>query len=317
MKKVLKKLPLIVLALVLVLAIKDKTYAATYGDLTYEVQNDGTIKITDCDGNASGALTIPSTIGGKKVTSIGYHAFYDGSSLTSITIPEGVTSIDSYAFDDCSSLTNITIPDSVISIGYNAFYYCRSLTSINVSNNSKNYSSIDGVLFNKDKTQIISYSAGKKETSYIIPDSVTSIADYAFDNCTRLTSITIPEGVTIIGSSAFDNCIRLTSIVIPNGVTSIAYGAFNECRSLTNITIPDSVTYIGAIAFYGCSSLTSITIPDSVTSIGYCAFSVCSSLINITYNGTKSQWNSISKDSTWKNNSAIKAITCTDGVITL
>ncbi len=293
MKQVLKKLPLIVLALVLVLAIKDKTYAATYGKLTYEVQYDGTIKITDCDRSASGALTIPDTIDGKKVTWIGYQAFMNCNRLTSITIPNSITGIASEAFIDCSSLTNITIPDSVISIGYNAFYYCRSLTSINVSNNSKNYSSIDGVLFNKDKTQIISYSAGKKETSYIIPDSVTSIADYAFDNCTRLTSITIPEGVTIIGSSAFDNCIRLTSIAIPNGVTSIAYGAFNECRSLTNITIPDSVTYIGAIAFYGCSSLTSITIPDSVTSVDKYAFVDCIGLTGINVSDNNKNYSSI------------------------
>ena len=316
MKKVLKKLPLLILALVLALAIKDKTYAATYGKLTYEVQYDGTIKITDCDRSASGALTIPDTIDGKKVTWIGYQAFMNCNRLTSITIPNSITGIASEAFIDCSSLTNITIPDSVISIGesafyfcesltnitipdsvisigYNAFYYCRSLTSINVSNNSKNYSSIDGVLFNKDKTQIISYSAGKKETSYIIPDSVTSIADYAFDNCTRLTSITIPEGVTIIGSSAFDNCIRLTSIVIPNGVTSIAYGAFNECRSLTNITIPDSVTYIGAIAFYGCSSLTSITIPDSVTSVDKYAFVDCIGLTGINVSDNNKNYSSI------------------------
>ena len=189
MKKVLKKLPLLILALVLVLAIKDKTYAATYGDLTYEVQNDGTIKITDCDGNASGALTIPSTIGGKKVTSIGYHAFYDGSSLTSITIPEGVTSIDSYAFDDCSSLT-----------------------SINVSENNKNYCSVDGVLFNKDKTELIQYPIKKEGTSYKIPNSVTSIGDSAFRRCKNLTSITIPEGITSIGYDAFYMCSSLTSI---------------------------------------------------------------------------------------------------------
>ena len=139
MKKVLKKLPLLILALVLVLAIKDKTYAATYGKLTYEVKNDGTIKITDCDGNASGALTIPSTIGGKKVTSIGDSAFRRCKNLTSITIPEGITSI-----------------------GYDAFYMCSSLTSINVSENNKNYCSVDGVLFNKDKTELIQYPIKKR-----------------------------------------------------------------------------------------------------------------------------------------------------------
>ena len=142
MKKVLKKLPLIVLALVLVLAIKDKTYAATYGVLTYEVQNDGTIKITDCDENASGALTIPDTIDGKKVTSIGYEAFESCSSLTSITIPEGVTSIDNWAFGSCSGLTNITIPDSVISMGGLAFYGCSGLANMTYNGTQSQWNSI-------------------------------------------------------------------------------------------------------------------------------------------------------------------------------
>ena len=208
MKKVLKKLPLLVLALVLVLAIKDKTYAATYGDLTYEVQNDGTIKITDCDGNASGALTIPSTIGGKKVTSIGYHAFYDGSSLTSITIPEGVTSIDSYAFDDCSSLT-----------------------SINVSENNKNYCSVDGVLFNKDKTEIIKYPEGKDGASY-----------------------KIPEGVTRIENSAFNQCNNLTSLTISNSVINIADYAFYSCESFEKILCLGNAPKLGSKSFDGCSS---------------------------------------------------------------
>ena len=341
MKKVLKKLPLLILALVLVLAIKDKTYAATYGDLTYEVQNDGTIKITDCDGNASGALTIPSTIGGKKVTSIGYHAFYDGSSLTSITIPEGVTSIDSYAFDDCSSLTSInvsennknycsvdgvlfnkdkteliqypikkegtsykipnsvtsigdsafrrcknltsiTIPEGITSIGYDAFYMCSSLTSINVSENNKNYCSVDGVLFNKDKTELIQYPIKKEGTSYKIPNSVTSIGDSVFRCCENLTSITIPNSVTSIGQEAFWGCSSLISITIPNSVTSIGDSAFFCCENLTSITIPEGVTSIGRYAFDECSSLTSITIPNSVTSIGDGAFRRCKNLTSIT-----------------------------------
>ena len=190
MKKVLKKLPLIVLALVLVLAIKDKTYAATYGKLTYEVKNDGTIEITDCDENASGALTIPDTINGKKVTGIGYMAFRECRSLTSITIPNSVTSIGDRAFWYCKSLTSITIPSSVTNIGSCAFGTCSSLISINVSDNNKYYCDVDGVLFNKDKTEIIKFPGKKEGTNYKIPNSVTSIGNGAFDDCRSLTSIT-------------------------------------------------------------------------------------------------------------------------------
>ena len=295
------------------------------------------------------------------VNRIGLGAFYLCSSLVSIKIPNSVTSIGNDAFENCSSLTNITIPESVTSIGYEAFLYCSSLssiaisegvtsignwafkgcsslTSINVSDNNKNYSSIDGVLFNKDKTVIIQYPIKKDDTSYTIPNSVTSIENYAFENCSSLTRITIPDGVTSIGVSTFECCSSLTSIKIPDSVTSIGYRSFWGCRSLTSITIPDSVTSIESDAFENCSSLTSITILDSVTSIGSCAFNGCSSLTsltipesvtrigdnafdgcsslsNITYNGTQSQWNKISKNSYWEYNSAIKTVTCTDGVI--
>ena len=151
------------------------------------------------------------------VTSIGNDAFSDCSSLTSITIPDSVTSIGYGAFSNCRSLTSITIPDSVTSIGNRtgcqAFSWCSSLTNINVSDNNKNYSSIDGVLFNKDKTVIIKYPEGKESKSYKIPNSVTSIGIYAFsDYCSSLTSITIPDSVTSIGEYAFEGCRSLTNI---------------------------------------------------------------------------------------------------------
>ena len=282
MKKVLKKLPLLVLALVLVLAIKDKTYAATYGVLTYRVRDDGTIKITDCDTNASGALTIPDTIDGKKVTSIENYAFDECSSLTNITIPEGVISIGEYAFDDCSRLTGITIPNSVKSIGEYAFDDCSRLTNINVEKENSSYSSIDGILFNKTQTVIMKYPGEKKGTSYEIPDSVTSIGNGAFEFCRSLTNITIPNSVTSIGNGAFEFCRSLTNITIPESVTSIGGHAFSDCSSLTSITIPEGVTRIENHAFGGCRSLTSVTISEGITSIGSSAFYECSSLTNIT-----------------------------------
>ncbi len=217
------------------------------------------------------------------VKSIGSCAFWGCDSLTNITIPDSVINIGEGAFRECDSLTSITIPDSVTSIGYGAFYSCGDLTSITVSASNRSYSNDKyGVLFNKNKTELICYPIGNMRTSYSIPDSVTSIDDSAFNGCVNLTSITIPDSVTSIGGYTFSRCYSLTSVTIPDSITSIGGGAFNNCDSLTSITIPDSVTSIGDSAFYDCDSLTSITIPDSVTSIGDSAFYDCESLTNIT-----------------------------------
>ena len=212
-------------------------------------------------------ITIPNS-----VTSIGDSAFYDCASLTSITIPDSLTNISTSTFSGCTSLTNITISDSVASIGEYAFYGCISLTSITIPNSvteigifafsgctslvaidvatgNKNYVSVNGVLYNKDKTAIICYPAGKKDKNYKILDSVTSISGGAFYSCISLKSITIPNSVTEIGLGAFGCCTSFTSITIPDSVTSIGTWAFNNCINLTSITIPNSVTSIGGWAF--------------------------------------------------------------------
>ena len=236
--------------------------------LTYEIE-DGKVTITDCDTSLSGDIVLPSKIEGKPVTSIGNRAF-----------------------EDCSSLTSVTIPDSVTSIGDMAFHWCSNLNQINVDTANTKFSSVNGVLFNKDKTELIRSPEGKADTSYSIPDSVTSIDAAAFWLCSSLTSVTIPDSVTSIDHFAFFGCSSLTSITIPNSVTSIGDYAFKGCSSLTSITIPNSVTSIGYSAFQLCSSLTSITIPNSVAGIGYRAFSNCQKLTQINVDTSNTAYSS-------------------------
>ena len=235
------------------------------------------------------SITIPNS-----VTGIGIRAFQYCTSLTSITIPDSVTNIGTYAFQGCTSLTSVTIPNSVTSISYSPFPDCTNLITIDVDSQNKNYCSVNGVLFNKDKTELVQYPAGKTAKSYTIPDSVTSIDNGAFSGCTSLTSVVIPGGVTSIDDGAFIACTSLTSVTIPDSVTSIGYHAFEGCTGLTSITIPNSVTSIDDGAFEGCTSLTSVTIPNSVTRINYGVFSRCASLANVYYAGTKSEWDKIS-----------------------
>jgi len=249
---------------------------------------------------ALNSIIIPSN-----VTSIGVSAFNSCTDLASITILNGVANIGARAFCTCSALTSITIPKSVMSLGDGTFTACLSLSSINVDNENVNYSSENGILFNKNKTKLVCYPAGKTENNFFIPNNVTSIGhsafyycttlisitipnsvksieDWAFGSCTNLTSIDIPNSVTSIGDWAFYNCKSLLSIVIPNRVSSIGKSTFSSCYLLTSITIPNCVTSIGEDAFRECKALTSITIPSSITSIGDYAFLHCTALTSIT-----------------------------------
>ena len=235
------------------------------------------------------SITIPQS-----VKTISEYAFQSCDSLVEVIIPDNVTSIEKSAFAWCDNLTSVTIGDGVTTIGGGTFSDCGSLTSITVDSNNQYYSSDEyGVLFNKNKTELIKYPKGNTRTNYTIPDSVTIVDDKAFYDCDNLTNVTISDNVTTIGDSVFSLSYNLTSITIGDGVTEISSSAFKSCPNLTNVTIGDNVTTIAYNAFYNCQGLTSIIIPDCVTEIGNYAFNACTSLTDVYYPGTEEQWNQI------------------------
>ena len=217
------------------------------------------VTITRYKGPDSGEVVIPKIIAGYEVKWIGYAAFLD-----------------------CIGITSIVIPDSVISIGEYTFSGCTSLAEITVSPDNKNYSSVDGVLFNKDGSELMVYPKGNGRSTYTVPDGVIKMGESTFSGCKNLREITIPDSVTEIGNDAFSGCTSLSKVDLPKTLTTIKSGTFSDCTSLTEIVIPDSVIAIGWYAFSNCKNLREITIPDSVTEIGYQAFSGCKNLREIT-----------------------------------
>ena len=246
------------------------------------------------------------------ITSIGESAFLGCRGMTELTLPNSVTSIGDSAFSGCSGLTELILPNSVTSIGDSAFSGCSGLEKIAVESGNSCYDSRDNcnsIIDTETNTLIV----GCKNS--VIPNSVTSIGDFAFLGCRGLTELTLPNSVRSIGNCAFAYSSGLTELTLPNSLTEIGKYAFRGCSGLTELTLPNSVTSIGNYAFSDCGGLEKITvdrgnkrydswgncnsiietgtntlivgcknsvIPNSVTSIGYYAFYGCSGLTELT-----------------------------------
>ena len=245
--------------------------------IPHNVRQIATSAFSGCTGLTS--LTIPGN-----VKEISTDAFSGCTSLTSLTLCEGIEYIGGDAFRGCTGLTSVTIPNSVTTLRGLSFAYCSNLSdvtipaTVNIPSNP-----FDETAWEKKQGEwiiinntLIEYQGDK--TAVVIPDNVTTIGGYWYGgDWPELKSVTIPNSVTTIADSAFNGLSGLTSIDIPNGVTDIGAGAFGSC-GLTSVTLPDSVKTIGAGAFGGCYELTSITIPSSVTAIGGGVFTSCDKL---------------------------------------
>ena len=229
-------------------------------------------------------------------------AFRDCQALVSVTLPDGLIEIGRGAFEDAISLKSIQIPASVTSIGERAFLNCTAISAFSVAAENIAYKSEDGILYSKDGSILIQYPAGKSDTAFTPPTSVTVLGEYSFAYAEKLESLTLHEGILKVGYNAFSFCEikhltapmdlismiptgSLVSLVITSGKKIPSY-AFSGLTSLVSVTIPESVYEIGDVAFSGCVSLESITIPSGVTKIGVSAFSGCASLTSVTFDVT-------------------------------
>lgn len=251
--------------------------------------------------SSTGVLTLNGTGAMPEYSEDADSPFANSPEIKKIVISDGITSIGSYTFLSCTALKSVNIPETVMDIGFAAFFGCFALKAIYTDENNINFSSVDGVLFNKDKTTLVQYPIGKISTSYTIPDGVTHIADAAFAYCNNLQSVVFSNTVETMGFAALLACSNLTSVTLSNNLQYVNEFSFYLCKSLTEITISDSVTLIGGSAFgeceglavinfgngvkeigdnafYLCTSLEAVTIPDSVERIGEDAFSDCEKL---------------------------------------
>ena len=259
--------------------------------LEYTLDYDGYYYLSGIGDCTETEITVANYHQGVRVAGINNSALMNCTSITSLTIPNGITQINYRAFYGCTALESVTIGRDVTKIGDGAFNNCNSISRINID-------TIEHWCTIKFEGYALPVSGGgpvdyelyvggqKPEGDIKVPDGVTSIAYGLFYNCKYITGVNLPDSVKVIYANAFYNCISLTDINLPNGVTTLGSWAFKGCVNLTNITIPASVTVISDGLFYGCEGLSSITIPDGVTTIGSHTFADCENLSSIAIPGS-------------------------------
>ena len=215
------------------------------------------------------------------VTEIREKVFYGCKALTNVVLPATLTKLDKAAFDGCSSLTEITLPKKLKTLGEAVFEGCTALEAINVAEGNASFASADGVLFNKAKTNLLAFPAGKTG-AYAVPSGTEEIAASAFSRCVGLSAITLPETLTTIGDEVFYRCTGLTKLALPNSVTSIGESFVYRCSALKSVTLGSGISTVGESMFYYANGLESIDVPEGYTSIGYEAFASCSALESFT-----------------------------------
>ena len=227
------------------------------------------------------------------ISSIGERAFHGCKKLISLVLPEGLTTIERETFRRCNNLTLLYIPESVTSIGIRAFQNCNKI--IIILPRSTNFIYDNNALFNSERTHIVTYLSSNEEQHYNVPDSVTTIDEYAFFG-SNLQSITIPSSVTIIENSAFARCNNLTTLTIPESIDSLEHSGIDECPRLEHIEVSGN-NYVfdngvlfnhdktELLAYLSSNKATNYEIPESVTSISKYSFPFCEALTSITLHG--------------------------------
>ena len=292
---------------------------------------------------------LTSIVFGENTKVVGELAFLRCASLTSVTLNEGLLIVEKMAFKECDALTSIVIPASVAFLDPQTFAYCEKLTSIQVREDNRHFASVDGVVLNKEKSNLLLYPSAK-EGAYNVPAGVTTIDRFAFIHCHKVTAITFSSTVSSFDDRAFFDCLNLASIDVakdnktyssasgvlhskegdealfcpqgkqgayvgPEGLKSISEKAFYDVKGLTSVTLPEGFLTIGDDAFMFCDRLTSLSLPSSITSIGGGALEHCSALTNIAYAGSKAQWQNLEKGEDWNFGTPTITVTCNDGEI--